>query len=613
MGRNSVFYPKAEVTIYTEYGQLILKSALGPNSNEYPETENIDTSSDLENNEDSNTNQGTLSTADALRDVDKDILSIVTKRDIGNDSPTFSINLVYRVEWFASIASNDLVIIKLCRPPEELKTVMVGLVDDCRRNIDYSAKTPQRVISISGRGLCKAFLNFELGLVNEVEVSENYLGYLGREVTIEGCAANEAIDKILGVYAGNYINYVFADGTKLLDRIHLSLSARPDYTILDVSGLLNYQGSLWQLLKEIQNSPFNELFWEMDDSGYPTLYLRPTPFNKDKWTKLPYTEIIDEEYVGDSIGRSDLETYTLYSVNCMTMLSSENQTNSFGYVPLWYPAYFPKYGIRRLDAVSLYTMYASAEDAETTEAKCLEGTKDLFNWNIKNNSMFNGNITVRGSNRYKVGTRTKLLCDGLEFYIEGVSHMFNIYDSYKTNLAVTRGLVPSDRFTFPWGCQETFDPAVYQIGVKGGNKKSRTNTETTINGQVATGDAKVLLDTAAKYVGYPYVYSKESPEEGFDCSGLVCYCYKQIGIDLAAQGYRRTFEMVSVGEEVDASDMSKWKPGDLCFCNYKSDGPHHVVLYAGNGKIYEAASGQGKVIYRDVRDDIKVVKRILKD
>lgn len=648
MAKTNIFYPAAEVMIFTELGQLVLRSYLKAseqgdfstvtdltpvkNSSEVKKKEKVDTTE--------NTGKGVISTigeaakktvekvntgvSQAIKDaerkflspIDKDIISITTKRDLGNDCPTFSIDLVYRTNWFCMICPNDLVIIKLCRPPEKLKTVMVGLVDDCRRSIDYSRKTPQRMITVTGRGLNKAFLNFQLGIVNEVEITEDYLGYLGKEVTIEGCPANEAIDKIINTYAGNYINYMFADDTTLLNRVHLSLTSNPNYKIMDVSGLLNYQGSLWQLLKEIQNAPFNELFWEMDDKEFPTLYLRPTPFNKDVWNKLPYTEIADEEYISDSIGRSDLETYTLYSVNCMTMISEDNATNSFGYVPLWHPPFFPKYGIRRLDAVSLYTMYAGSEDAEQTEAVCLSATQDLFNWNIKNNSMFSGNITVRGSNRYKIGTRVMLLCDGIEFYVEGVTHVFNLFNTYQTQLQVTRGLPPKQRFTKPWGATETFDPGIYQLGhsKKG---KSSGGSSGSYGGEMVTGDVKKVIDAARSCIGTRYCLGGNTPGQVLDCSGLVCYAYKKAGVVDLTTSNRSTTAMVNLGQSVDKNDKSKWKPGDLILCNPDGAGqPKHVQLYIGNGKMIHASSYYGHVMEDNAPDEgssyITDIRRIIK-
>jgi cell wall-associated NlpC family hydrolase len=564
--RTSIYYPAAEVSIYTETSNIVVKGEIKP-------------------------------------DVTKfgyDIVSITTSRMMHNDAPVFSLNLVYRDEWFYSIASNDLVVIKMCRPPEKLKVTFVGLVDDCRRNFVYNQNKPVRVLTISGRGLNKAFLSFNIGIVNEVEVSENFLGYLGQEVSLEGCAANEAIDKLINAYAGAYIDYNFSDNSSLLKKIQLKLSARPDYTLLDVSSLLNYQGSLWQLMKEIQNAPFNELFWEVIDD-IPTLCLRPTPFSKELWEQLSTTDILDEEIITDGLGRSDLETYTLYSVNCSTMLSSMNATNSFGYVPLWYPPYFKKYGVRRLDVTTMYSMFAGANDKDTANTRSMQCTQDLFNWNIKNNSMYNGTLLVRGSNRYKLGSRVNLKSEGMELYVEGVTSIFNVFGTYQIQLALTRGLPPQDRFNEPYDQYETFDPSIF--GIKTKTVASASDSSGDIG--TATGTGAEVVAYAKTFLGVPYEYGATGPNS-FDCSGYVQYVYKHFGVNLP----RTSQEQSNCGKDIDINDQSKWQAGDLLFSEPGSNGPGHVMMYLGNGKMIEAPHRNDKVKIAPV-PSLCAVRRVL--
>ena len=564
--RTSIYYPQAEITIVTETGNLVIKGEIKPD----------------------------------LTKFGYDIVSIVTSRSMQSDSPVFSLNLVYRDDWFYSIASSDLVIIKMCRPPEKLNVKFVGLIDDCRRNFVFNQNKPQRVLTISGRGLVKAFVDFNIGIVNEVEVSENYLGYLGQEVSLEGCAANEAIDKLINAYAGAYIDYNFADKTSLLKKIKLKLSARPDYTLIDVSSLLNYQGSLWQLMKEIQNAPFNEMFWEIEDDE-ATLCVRPTPFSQSNWNALSSFEILDEEIMTDGLGRSDLETYTLYSVNCSTMLSASSATSSFGYVPLWYPPYFKKHGVKRLDVVSMYLMYAGPEDKDTTSTRSMECTQDLFNWNIKNNSMYNGNLLVRGSNRYKLGSKATLKSERMELYIEGITDIFNVFDSYTTQLALTRGLPTADRFTSPYGGYEAFDPSIF--GIKNTGTGVSTASSTSIS--LATGTAAEIIAYAKTFLGTAYVYGGTTPS-GFDCSGFMQYIFAHFSVDLP----RLTYDQAYVGTAVDVSDESTWQPGDLVFFEPGSRGPEHVGMYIGDGKKIHSPQ-TGDVIKIDSVGSPYIVRRVL--
>ncbi|MGB9280066.1 MAG: NlpC/P60 family protein, partial [Pseudonocardiaceae bacterium] len=78
--------------------------------------------------------------------------------------------------------------------------------------------------------------------------------------------------------------------------------------------------------------------------------------------------------------------------------------------------------------------------------------------------------------------------------------------------------------------------------------------------------------------GTPYVYGGAAPG-GFDCSGLVQWIYKQVGITLP----RTAASQSTVGHPVSLSEL---QPGDLLFFYKPVD---HVVIYIGNGKIAEAS------------------------
>ena len=73
--------------------------------------------------------------------------------------------------------------------------------------------------------------------------------------------------------------------------------------------------------------------------------------------------------------------------------------------------------------------------------------------------------------------------------------------------------------------------------------------------------------------------------------------YKQLGIDIGFE----TYDQMYSGESV--SSLSVAKPGDLILMyygswpNYNPFLPEHVVLYAGNGMVYEEPTFGGYCQY----------------
>jgi cell wall-associated NlpC family hydrolase len=86
---------------------------------------------------------------------------------------------------------------------------------------------------------------------------------------------------------------------------------------------------------------------------------------------------------------------------------------------------------------------------------------------------------------------------------------------------------------------------------------------------------------AKRYLGIPYVWGGSTPTGGFDCSGLVMYVYKQLGITLDHYAAWQFLE----GRRIAPDEL---QPGDLVFWEPKADGPGHVGMYVGDGKMINA-------------------------
>ncbi|HZL63590.1 MAG TPA: NlpC/P60 family protein [Thermoleophilia bacterium] len=97
-----------------------------------------------------------------------------------------------------------------------------------------------------------------------------------------------------------------------------------------------------------------------------------------------------------------------------------------------------------------------------------------------------------------------------------------------------------------------------------------------------------IVAIAQRYLGVPYVWGGASPS-GFDCSGLVMYCYAQIGIELS---HGATDQQRS-STPVPLSDL---RPGDLVFFGNASFS-HHVAIFVGGTTIIEAPHTGAVVCY----------------
>lgn len=89
-----------------------------------------------------------------------------------------------------------------------------------------------------------------------------------------------------------------------------------------------------------------------------------------------------------------------------------------------------------------------------------------------------------------------------------------------------------------------------------------------------------VVRNAQQYLGRPYKWGGSNPSESFDCSGLVQYVYKQVGIQLN----RTTYDQVKQGTPVAKNQL---QVGDAVFFGSPS-APHHVGIYMGNGQYIHA-------------------------
>ena len=101
------------------------------------------------------------------------------------------------------------------------------------------------------------------------------------------------------------------------------------------------------------------------------------------------------------------------------------------------------------------------------------------------------------------------------------------------------------------------------------------------------GDSAVAI--ARRQLGIRYVFGGTSPERGFDCSGLLQYTMRALGLQIP----RTAAEQARAGREIPR-DTSQLRPGDLLYFGQRGR-VTHVGMYVGGGRFIHASSGSRRI------------------
>jgi cell wall-associated NlpC family hydrolase len=93
----------------------------------------------------------------------------------------------------------------------------------------------------------------------------------------------------------------------------------------------------------------------------------------------------------------------------------------------------------------------------------------------------------------------------------------------------------------------------------------------------ASGRGAKAVWWAERELGRPYRWGAAGPSS-FDCSGLVMWAYRHVGVSLP----HHAASQIGHGQRVSRSNL---QPGDLVFFGYPI---HHVGMYVGGGDFIEA-------------------------
>ncbi|HEY8011170.1 MAG TPA: C40 family peptidase [Rudaea sp.] len=106
-------------------------------------------------------------------------------------------------------------------------------------------------------------------------------------------------------------------------------------------------------------------------------------------------------------------------------------------------------------------------------------------------------------------------------------------------------------------------------------------------GEVGPND---ILFRAIGLVGTPYRWGGNTPQSGFDCSGLIVFVFREVaGIPLP-----RTVQDIYA---VDLADVrrDRLQGGDLVFFHTSGSGVSHIGIYVGQDRFVHAPNEGGTV------------------
>ena len=134
---------------------------------------------------------------------------------------------------------------------------------------------------------------------------------------------------------------------------------------------------------------------------------------------------------------------------------------------------------------------------------------------------------------------------------------------------------------------------------------------TVVNGHASTGQADRhrtasasrptghgpnydMAMVAKEMVGVRYRYGGSSPSSGFDCSGLIYYSYKRIGL----RSPRTTRDLYRHARPVNRAEL---RTGDILFFRLDGKKVSHAAIYLGSGRMVHAPSSGKRVSYASLR------------
>ncbi len=233
------------------------------------------------------------------------------------------------------------------------------------------------------------------------------------------------------------------------------------------------------------------------------------------------------------------------------------------------------------DTVSLAPKgYATRQEAMAMFLRAYKGLNEYYYY-IKNADVVVDENTAGGGMTGQNTVVENVNVVGVDKHMMVTASSLNIRSGWSTNARVLGAVSYGADLTVTGLCENGWVQVLYKgqtAYVSGEHVSDYAQVDNN-----ASEQAVAIANFAMQYVGYPYVYGAESPEYGFDCSGLVYYSFGQFGHKL----------MRTADDQMDnngtAVSRDALQVGDLVFFGNGSYA-NHVGIYIGNNNFVHAAN-----------------------
>lgn len=438
----------------------------------------------------------TLNAKGEALNPNEQLITVNTQKQMDAPAGFFTMNLV-GVQWHERLNAQDITIVQMGYIGEaRLTTVMVGLVDKVGRKRAMGADgTPSVNTIVTGRDFGKLFVKDLLKFYPEISgknAADFFLTDVGWINLMKVFTTDSIMKGTPAVIIDNIMRHIFP---KLHDvkwklwneraQTPSSIDVKATQIVRFQLGKSNffmpfiftadqYEGALWNLLERAAPKPFMELFidtrdgheaWNPTpdkrlvphdiekDSSAPlepafefgqdgakvVLCLRETPYDSVHRSRLIRHEIAEEDIITDDLSKGDEQHYNLFwAGSTINPLGIDLKRVA---PPLLNEQDAKKYGLSPLEV--------NIEGMEITDGLVLEGmsktyTGKLKEWYQHNHTLWSGTIEIRGNAKIRIGHLVEfgIGASRREYYVEGVSHSFTMFQGWTTTLTLTRGMKP---------------------------------------------------------------------------------------------------------------------------------------------------------------------------